>query len=86
MHESTVCREILMIAQRAAFSNDIACITDITLAIGEKTCIQPEQLQFCFSIAKQGTIAEQAILHIIHDETITGDRQEFVRQIKGEEA
>lgn len=86
MHETTVCREILSIAQRAAYQNGIRLITDITLAVGEKTCIQPEQLQFCFAIAKQGTTAEQAVLHIIKDENILGDRQEFVRQIKGEEA
>lgn len=83
MHEGTVCREILMIAERAAHSNALTEITGITIAIGPHSCIQQDQLQMCFAFVREGTMAAQAQLHIITDNTITGKRQEFVRQIEG---
>ena len=83
MHEGTVCREILMIAERAARQNALTEILGITVAVGPLSCIQPDQLQMCFSLAKKGTMAEQAQLRIITDTEITGTRQEFVRQIEG---
>ncbi|WP_394273660.1 hydrogenase maturation nickel metallochaperone HypA [Butyricicoccus sp.] len=84
MHEGAVCREILLIAERAARQNDIRDITGITLAVGTQSCVNPAQLQFFFEIAKQNTRAEHAVLTIEPDDTITGPRQEFVRAIEGD--
>ena len=84
MHEGAVCREILLIAERAAQQHGIRDITGITLAVGAQSCVNPAQLQSFFEIAKQGTQASHAVLTIEQDDTITGARQEFVRGIEGD--
>lgn len=84
MHEGAVCREILLIAERAAQQNDIREITGITLAVGPLSCVNPAQLTIFFDIAKANTQAAHAVLTIIQDNTISGMRQEFVRGIEGD--
>lgn len=85
MHEGAVCQEILSIAQQAAQENGLRSITDITLAVGPLSCIQPSQLLFYFEVAKQGTMAQEAVLTIQPDDTITGIPQEYVRSVEGED-
>ncbi len=84
MHEGTVCREILDIALQAAKENDIEKIYRITMVKGMNSCIHDEELQFYFEVIKKGTIAQDAVLVVECDETITEYHSEYVKNIEGE--
>ncbi len=84
MHEGTVCREILDIAIEAAHNNDISKITAITMVKGINSCIHDDELQFYFDVARKGTIAEEAILIIQIEESLTEYHSEYVKNIEGD--
>ena len=78
MHEGTVCREILDIAIEAAHNNAI------TMVKGINSCIHDDELQFYFDVARKGTIAQEAILIIQTDESLTEYHSEYVKNIEGD--
>lgn len=84
MHEGTVCREILDIAIEAAINNGISKICVITMVKGVNSCINDDELQFYFDIARKGTIASEAVLVIEVDENITDYHSEYVKNIEGD--
>lgn len=64
MHEISIAESILEIAERQARSQNARSIQLIKLRLGEFTTIVREALEFAFEIARQGTLAEQAVLEI----------------------
>jgi hydrogenase nickel incorporation protein HypA/HybF len=64
MHELAITENIIAIAEAAARDEGATRITGIKVKIGEFTGVVPEALDFSFSVAKQGTLAENASLEI----------------------
>lgn len=64
MHELAITESIIAIAETAARENGAAHITRIKVRIGEFTGIVREALEFCFEVARQGTLAETATLEV----------------------
>ena len=55
MHEAAVCREIMDVAGKAAEDGGLTKVCEIVIAAGPYSCIQENQLNFYFNIAKTGT-------------------------------
>jgi len=64
MHELSIARSILEIAENAAPKNEHAVITGVGLQIGELSGIEIEPLRFALSVIKEDTILEHADLNI----------------------
>jgi hydrogenase nickel incorporation protein HypA/HybF len=64
MHEISIVESILDIAEAKARDQDSSSIRVIKIRLGEFTTIVREALEFSFDIARQGTLAEHAILEI----------------------
>jgi hydrogenase nickel incorporation protein HypA/HybF len=64
MHEISIAESIVELAERNAREQDGHSIQLIKLRLGEFTTIVSEALQFAFEIARQGTMAAQAVLEI----------------------
>ncbi|WP_263374535.1 hydrogenase maturation nickel metallochaperone HypA [Granulicella aggregans] len=64
MHEISIAESILEIADEQARAQHARSIQLIKLRLGEFTTIVREALEFAFEIARQGTLAEHAVLEI----------------------
>jgi hydrogenase nickel incorporation protein HypA/HybF len=64
MHELSIVASILDIAEARAREQNSGSIQVIGIRLGEFTNIAREALEFAFEIARQGTLAEHAILEI----------------------
>lgn len=84
MHEGAVCSEIMDIVSYAAQANDIRKVHEIVLTVGPYSCLNLEQLNFYFEIARKGTCMEEAKILMEKDESLTGVSQMFVKNIRGD--
>lgn len=66
MHEMSIVNGILRIVEEQAQSAEAQVINTIELEIGQLAGIEIESLNFCFDVARRGTMAENAKL-VIHD-------------------
>lgn len=64
MHEISVAESILDIAEGVARERNSSSIQVIRMRLGEFTAIDRQALEFAFEIARQGTLAEHALLEI----------------------
>ncbi|OUD15488.1 hydrogenase maturation nickel metallochaperone HypA [Thioflexithrix psekupsensis] len=64
MHEMSICQALLNQVQKITHENEARQVESITVKIGLLSGIEPELLANAFSIAKLGTVAESAILHL----------------------
>ncbi|AAB89875.1 hydrogenase expression/formation protein (hypA) [Archaeoglobus fulgidus DSM 4304] len=64
MHEMSFAEAIIRNVLRFAEEKQAKTVTSVRVRVGELLLINPEQLQFCFSVASKGTIAEGAKLEI----------------------
>jgi len=64
MHEVGLARQLLDIAESAAKADGAAAITKIGLRLGAMAGVVPDALSFAFEVARQGTMAEQAVLEV----------------------
>lgn len=64
MHELSIAATLLEQLEANAASNNIARFVEIHLAVGEMTCIEPEQLTFCIGSISKGSVAEDALVTI----------------------
>jgi len=64
VHEISIAQSIVDIAEAKARERNSRSIQLIKLRLGEFTTIVPEALEFAFEIARQGTLAEYALLEI----------------------
>jgi hydrogenase nickel incorporation protein HypA/HybF len=66
LHELSIAESILDIATAEAVKHDASAVTAIKLRLGEFTGVVREALEFAFEIARQGTVAQRAVLEIEH--------------------
>ena len=84
MHEAAVCREIMDVVGKAAEDGGLTKVCEIVIAAGPYSCIQENQLNFYFNIAKTGTCMEEGVIRIVRDESLKGPSQIYVRSISGD--
>ena len=60
MHELSVCQSLLREVQRVAAEHEATAVTAITLAVGPLSGVEAPLLERAFTIARAGTIAEEA--------------------------
>lgn len=64
MHELSVCQSMLTQVEAIALQHHASCVTGITLRIGPLSGIEPALLQQAFTLARAGSVAQQATLVI----------------------
>lgn len=64
MHELSVCQSMLAQVERIALRHQANRVTGVTLRIGPLSGIEPGLLQQAFTLARAGSVAEQATLVI----------------------
>ncbi len=64
MHELSIAKNIIEIAEEHARQEGAAAITKVALQIGTLSGVVPEALEFAFEAAKDGTMAAAAELEI----------------------
>jgi hydrogenase nickel incorporation protein HypA/HybF len=64
MHEYSLTRRIVNLANRAAQENGAARVTKVRLVVGESSGIVPESVQLYFDQIAQGTPAQGAALNV----------------------
>src|SRR5690349_3956420 len=64
MHELSIAESILDIVTAEAVKHQAPDVIAIKLRLGEFTGVVREALEFAFEIARQGTVAERALLEI----------------------
>ena len=84
MHEGAVCTEIIDIVSEAAKENQISRVAEILLCVGPYSCLNPEQLNFYFEVARAGTCMSEAVIRINRDNSLTGTSQMYIKSIKGD--
>ncbi len=62
MHEMSITRSLLKVAEKAAEDNGAQSVVGIKIGIGRYSGIIPEYVVRCFDILKPGTIADKASL------------------------
>jgi len=60
MHEMSIADSMIDIAKRTAADNDAGRITGLTVAVGEATHVNPDQLRHALEVMADGTLAEDA--------------------------
>ncbi|CAM2921637.1 hydrogenase nickel incorporation protein HypA [Legionella steigerwaltii] len=65
MHELWICKSILEIIKQKAAATQCTRVKKIILEIGQLAAIEKNALIFGFNVITEGTIAENAELHII---------------------
>ena len=64
MHELSVCQGLMRQVGRIAVQNSAAAVDKIVLKVGPLSGVEPDLLKHAFTIARQGTVAENAELEI----------------------
>ncbi len=64
MHEMSIANMLLEIVLEEARKHDITGIEKVLIQIGEMAAVNPDALNFCFSIISNGTPAQNAKLEI----------------------
>lgn len=64
MHELAITESLIAAAEAEARRHAARRIAKVKLKVGEFTGVAPEALQFCFEVARRGTLAEGAELEI----------------------
>jgi hydrogenase nickel incorporation protein HypA/HybF len=64
MHELSLVSNILEIAEEQARAAGAAAIRVVSLRVGAASGVEPEALEFAFSWAKHGTLAQDARLEV----------------------
>lgn len=64
MHEVSIARSLLDLAEDYARCEGASCIKTVALRIGALSGVLPEALEFAFEVAKLGTLAADAHLEV----------------------
>ncbi|HTW35747.1 MAG TPA: hydrogenase maturation nickel metallochaperone HypA [Rhizomicrobium sp.] len=62
MHELTICQSLLSEISRIAAQHGARAVTEIVVAVGPLSGVEPKLLERAFSVAQSGTIADRATL------------------------
>jgi hydrogenase nickel incorporation protein HypA/HybF len=65
IHESGIAANIIEIAEKAARENSLSCVKEVNVEIGAFAGVEPNLLQFAFSILKKKTLLAESDLIII---------------------
>ncbi|EHL30434.1 hydrogenase maturation nickel metallochaperone HypA [Legionella drancourtii] len=65
MHELWLCKSILEIIKQNAIAINCTRVKKIVLEIGQLSAVEKDSLIFSFNVIAEGTVAENAELHII---------------------
>lgn len=84
MHEGAVCREIIDIVSEAAKENQISRVAEIFLCVGPYSCLNPEQLNFYFDVAREGTCMSEAVIRMERDNSLKGTSQMYIKSFTGD--
>lgn len=84
MHEGAVCREIVDIVSQSATDNGITRVYEITVAVGEYSCVNEHQLNFYFDVMARGTCMEKAFIRLEKDFSIRGPSQMYIKTYRGD--
>ena len=75
MHELAVCQGLLRQVERVAADNGARSVERILLRVGALSGVEPPLLERAFEIARMGTLAEGAELHIDSGPVVVKCRQ-----------
>jgi len=64
MHELSLLENVREILENHALSQNFTKVTQVTLAIGKLSCVEPDALRFGFDVVMNGSLAENAELII----------------------
>lgn len=64
MHEMSLCESIVQTLEEQATAQNYSKVKRVWLVVGQLACVEPEALQFSFSVVCKGTLAEGAELLI----------------------
>jgi len=64
LHELSLILNLLRILDEQAAAHHFEKVRAVRLEVGKLSCVEPEALQLSFEVARKGTIAEEATLHI----------------------
>jgi hydrogenase nickel incorporation protein HypA/HybF len=66
MHEMSLCEGVLQIIEEHAVSQGFKRVKTVWLEIGALSGVEPEAMRFGFDVVMKGTLADGAVLEIIH--------------------
>lgn len=66
MHEMAITESILGILEEEGRRQNFSRVRKVRLEIGALSCVEPQALHFTFDAVTRGTLAENAVLEIIH--------------------
>lgn len=66
MHEMTIVAGILDIAEKEARTAGARVINSVEIEVGRLAGVEIDSLEFCFEVARKGTLADGAEL-VVHD-------------------
>lgn len=75
MHELSLLESVRDILESQAHSQAFVRVTQVTLEIGQLSCVEPEALRFAFDVVMKGSVAEAAELVIIKTDGLGRCRQ-----------
>jgi Zn finger protein HypA/HybF involved in hydrogenase expression len=84
VHEGAVCREIMDIVEAAARANAIKKVYEIIVSTGPYSCLNENQLNFYFSVARENTCMADAVIRLEPDGSLQGASQMYVKTFRGE--
>jgi len=64
MHEMAICQSLLSEVGRVAVAHPATVVTRVVIAVGPLSGVETAQLERAFDLARQGTVAECAVLEI----------------------
>ncbi len=70
MHEFSVANHLLELCLKNARENSATTISRVTIKIGKLSGVEPHFLQNAFDVLKDKTIAQAAVLDIIHQDVV----------------
>lgn len=83
MHEMSLCESIVQTLEEQAIAQNYNRVKRVWLVVGPLACIEPEALQFSFSVVCKGTLAEGAEL-LIEEEQVDAWCMQCCKSIKVE--
>ncbi|MCF8208631.1 MAG: hydrogenase maturation nickel metallochaperone HypA [Rhodoferax sp.] len=66
MHEMALAEGILQLVEETAKREHAARVKLVVLEIGKLSTVEPQALKFCFDAVTRGSLADGAVLEIIH--------------------
>lgn len=65
MHEMALAESVLQIIKDSARTQNFQRVRSLTLEIGKLSSVEPDAMRFCLDVVTRGSLAENAIFHII---------------------